>query len=262
MFRYAFRIEYDGSCFHGWQKQKNLETIQGTLNRCINILDPISDGVIGAGRTDAGVHATGQVAHVDLKAEWDPSVLRNALNYHLRNNKISVIEAVNVPTIFHSRFSAIKRYYVYKFFCRAAPLALEQNRYWHLKRSLNIQKMKAGASHLIGHHDFTTFRSALCQSKSPVKSIGSIAISELAYATGSIIEIHIAAKSFLHNQVRSIAGTLEKVGSGAWSPNRVAKALEAKDRSACGPVAPAGGLYLVQVDYEKEIFQTTEIPIH
>ena len=254
MFRYALKIEYDGSNFYGWQKQPDLETIQGVINNCIKILDPFSEGVVGAGRTDTGVHAIGQVAHVDLEKEWNPKELQNAINYYLKPNLISIIAVERVSPEFHARFSALRRYYVYKIFIRNAPLALEKNRYWYLKKSLNKDKMMDGANYLIGRHDFTTFRSSLCQSKSPLKSIDKITISEYSYLNGSIIEIHIQAKSFLHNQVRSIAGTLQKVGTKSWPPERVGEVLEAKNRSACGPVAPPEGLYLTQVDYDKILF--------
>lgn len=256
MFRYALKIEYDGSNFHGWQKQKNLETVQGAINKSIKFLDPYSEGVTGAGRTDTGVHATGQVGHVDLNRKWDAHELRNAINYHLKPNLIAIIDVVKVSNLFHSRFSAMKRTYLYKIFSRAAPLTLEKNRSWYLRQPLNREKMIDGASYLIGSHDFTTFRSSLCQAKSPLKSIEKISIAQRGYLNGSIIEINIEAKSFLHNQVRSIAGTLEKVGSGHWPPEKVGEVLAAKNRSACGPVAPAAGLYLTKVDYSDKLFQS------
>ena len=254
MFRYALKIEYMGTYFHGWQRQENLETVQGAINFALKSLDPFCNGIIGAGRTDAGVHATGQVAHLDLKKNWDPNRLQHALNFYLKPKLIAIIGVAEVDSNFHSRFSAIKRHYLFKIMNRSAPLTLEKHRFWHVGRPLDIKKMEQAASYLIGKHDFTTFRSSLCQAKSPIKSIDLIKISKTNSSEGNTIEVKLEARSFLHNQVRSIVGTLEKVGSKVWPPERVKSALDSKNRSECGPVAPPSGLYLSRVDYPENIF--------
>ena len=254
MFRYALKIEYMGTYFHGWQRQKNLQTVQGEINAALKRLDPRCNGVTGAGRTDAGVHATGQVAHLDLEKNWDLTRLKYALNFYLKPKLIAIVGVAKVDANFHSRFSAIKRHYLFKIMNRAAPLTLEKNRFWHVGRPLDIESMEQAASYLIGKHDFTTFRSSLCQAKSPVKSIDQITISKMVSISGTTIEVQLEARSFLHNQVRSIVGTLEKVGSKVWSPERVQSALASKNRSKCGPVAPPSGLYLIHVDYPENIF--------
>ena len=254
MFRYALKIEYMGTYFHGWQRQKNLQTVQGEINTALKRLDPRCNGVTGAGRTDAGVHATGQVAHLDLEKNWDLTRLKYALNFYLKPKLIAIVGVAKVDANFHSRFSAIKRHYLFKIMNRAAPLTLEKNRFWHVGRPLDIESMEQAASYLIGKHDFTTFRSSLCQAKSPVKSIDQITISKMVSISGTTIEVQLEARSFLHNQVRSIVGTLEKVGSKVWSPERVQSALASKNRSKCGPVAPPSGLYLIHVDYPENIF--------
>ena len=255
MFRYALKIEYDGTLFHGWQKQSQLKTVQGEINLALRNLDNLSEGVTGAGRTDAGVHATGQVAHVDMNTEWEPIKLQNALNYYLKPRPIAIVGAVKVNSNFHSRFSAQERYYLFKILIRPAPLTLDKNRFWHVRRHLDVKKMVEGASYLIGRHDFTTFRSSSCQAKSPIKTIEKIIINETEIELGSVIEIRLKAQSFLHNQVRSIAGTLEKVGSGNWVPEQVGAALSKKNRTACGPVAPPMGLYLTKINYREPIFR-------
>lgn len=254
MHRYALKIEYVGTPFHGWQKQCGLETVQGAINRALKDLDPFSTGVTGAGRTDAGVHAIGQVAHVDLRKKWNPNQLQKALNFYLKPKLISIVASKEVDSNFHSRFSAIKRHYLYKIVNRTPPLTIEKNTSWHRSHPLDINKMIEGASYLIGKHDFSTFRSTLCQSKSPVKSIDKIEILEVDSFVGRSIEVKFEARSFLHNQIRSIIGTLEKVGSKRWPPDRVKVALKAKNRAQCGPVAPPSALYLIRVDYEKKIF--------
>ena len=213
MFRYALKIEYMGTFFHGWQRQENLETVQGAINSALKNLDPICNGITGAGRTDAGVHATGQVAHLDLKKNWDLIPLQNALNFYLKPKLIAIVGVAKVAPDFHSRFSAVKRHYLFKIMNRPAPLTLEKNRFWHVGRPLDIKRMEQAASYLIGKHDFTTFRSSLCQAKSPIKSIDQIRISKKISTMGTTIEVQLEARSFLHNQVRSIVGTLEKVGS-------------------------------------------------
>lgn len=254
MNRYALKIEYAGTQFHGWQTQPDQETVQGAINLAVKNLDPFSEGVMGAGRTDAGVHATGQVAHIDLYKDWDSCQLQRALNFYLKPKLISIIATAKVDSNFHARFSAVKRHYLYKILNRTPPLTLEKNRYWHVSHKLNLEKMKKGASFLIGKHDFTTFRSTLCQAKSPIKSIDKIEIINTPYSIGSSIQIKFTARSYLHNQIRSIVGTLGKVGSNSWEPERVHLALLSKNRAECGPVAPAAGLYLVKIDYKNDVF--------
>lgn len=254
MNRYALKIEYDGTPFHGWQKQSGLETVQGAINVALKKLDPYCSGVTGSGRTDAGVHAIGQVGHLDLKKNWDSSQLQQALNFHLRPNAICIVACKKVNSNFHARFSAIKRHYIFKIINRRPPLALEENRCWHIRHPLDLEKMKQGASYLIGKHDFTTFRSTLCQAKSPIKTLDKIEIKEVNSLTGPSVIVKFEAQSFLHNQIRSIIGTLEKVGSSSWLPRRVELALVSKSRAACGPVAPPSGLYLTKIDYEENIF--------
>ena len=245
-----------GTYFHGWQRQEKLETVQGAINSAIKKIDPLSSGVTGAGRTDAGVHATGQVAHLDLKKSWDLTRLQYALNFYLRPKLIAIVKVAKVDQDFHSRFSAVKRHYLFRIMNRPAPLTLEKHRFWHVGRPLDVQRMNQAASYLIGKHDFTTFRSSLCQAKSPIKSIEQIKISRSICKIGTTIEVRLEAKSFLHNQVRSIVGTLEKVGSKVWNPERVESALASKNRSQCGPVAPPSGLYLTHVEYPENIFSS------
>jgi len=254
MYRYAMKIEYDGTDFHGWQKQRNLSTVQGEMNSAFSNLERDTDGVLGAGRTDSGVHAIGQVAHVDLKRHWPPNQLQKAINFYLKPKPISVAKVQKVDSSFHARFSAIERQYLYRIFVRSYPLTFSKNSFWYIKRNLDIEKMQQGANYLVGTHDFTTFRSSLCQAKSPVKSLKSIKIQQEKDGSGLIIEINFKARSFLHNQVRSIVGTLEKVGSGNWEPSRVKSALTSKNRAECGPVAPPTGLYLKGVLYDKNTF--------
>ena len=254
MNRYALKIEYAGTPFHGWQMQPGLETVQGALNFVLKKLDPSSDGVVGAGRTDAGVHAVGQVAHLDLRKDWNSSELQQAINFYLKPKLIAITAAEKVNNNFHARFSAMKRHYLFKIMNRKPPLTFQKNKYWLVRKKLDIENMKLGAAHLIGTHDFTTFRSTPCQAKSPVKSLDKIEIFKVNTLMGLSIHIKFEARSFLHNQIRSIMGTLEKVGSNRWSPERVALALKAKSRAECGPVAPPYGLYLTKVAYEANIF--------
>ncbi len=255
MYRYALTIEYDGTNFHGWQIQKKLPTIQGAINFAIAKIQSSFEGITGAGRTDSGVHASGQVAHLELNKNWEPFRLQQALNFHLKPKPIAIIKVNRVVDDFHARFSAIERHYQFKIVNRDSPLTFQQNRYWLVKRKLNIRKMQKAANYLIGCHDFTTFRSSLCQAKSPVKTMKQIEIISTNTELWPSIEINIKAKSFLHNQVRSIVGTLEKVGSNTWEPEQVAAALVAKNRNECGPVAPPYGLYLAKVIYPQNLFK-------
>lgn len=243
--RYRLTIEYDGGDFVGWQRQDNGPSIQSALEEAIFKTSAERVTVTGAGRTDAGVHALGQVAHFNLAKEFAPSKIRDALNYHLRPAPVAVLEAEAAAEDFHARFSAIGRHYLYRIACRRAPLILERGRAWHLMRELDSDVMHDAAQCLTGSHDFTTFRAMECQAHSPVKTLDRLAVRR----EGQEIYIHASARSFLHHQVRSMVGTLKLVGEGKWRKSDVAKALAAKDRAACGPVAPPDGLYLTRVDY-------------
>lgn len=243
--RYKLVIEYDGAPFVGWQVQDNGLSVQGVLTAAVAAFSSESVAVQGAGRTDAGVHATGQVAHVDLAKAWDTDTVRDAVNAHLRPHPVAVLSAEAVAADFDARFSAIKRHYRYRIVNRRADLALQRLRAWRIGRPLDADAMQAAAQRLVGRHDFTTFRAAECQAKSPVKTLDRL---DVAY-DGEEIRIHASARSFLHTQVRSMVGSLALVGEGRWSADDLARALAARDRAACGPVAPPDGLYLVRVDY-------------
>jgi tRNA pseudouridine38-40 synthase len=245
--RYKLIIEYDGTPFLGWQVQDGGLTVGGVLEGAVEKLAGARAKVSGAGRTDAGVHALGQVAHIDLAKDWETDVVRDGLNAHLRPHPVAVLSVEKVTEAFDARFSATKRHYVYRILNRRADLALERNRVWRVARPLDVVKMQEAAQHLLGHHDFTTFRSTECQAKSPVKTLDVLKVTR----DGQEIRIEASARSFLHNQVRSLVGSLEQVGEGRWLPADMKRALEARDRSACGPVAPPDGLYLVRVDYAK-----------
>ena len=252
--RYAFLIEYDGGPFAGWQRQDRQLSVQGALEQALAALDPAHPTVTGAGRTDAGVHARGQVAHADLSRDWDPFRLPGAVNWHLRPHPVAVLKAARVADDFHARFGATGRRYTYRIVARRAKAVLDGAQVWQVPGQLDAEAMRAGAGALIGRHDFTTFRSAVCQADSPVKTMDSIMIEDTPYPGGREYRFHLAARSFLHNQVRSIVGTLERVGSGDWPSARVAEALAARDRSACGPVAPARGLCMTGVTYPADPF--------
>lgn len=243
--RYRLTLEYDGAPFQGWQRQREGATVQGALENAIERLSSISATVAGAGRTDAGVHALGQVAHFDLDKDYTPGTMRDALNYHLRPAPISVLEAAIVSPDFHARFSARARHYLFRILNRRSPPVLDRGKVWHIAVPLDADAMNTAAQFLVGRHDFTTFRAAECQAASPVKTLDRLGVHRL----GEEIHIEVAARSFLHHQVRSFAGTLKLVGEGKWQPRDVKAALEARDRAACGPVAPPDGLYLVKVDY-------------
>jgi len=243
--RYKLTLEYHGGPFAGWQRQENGPSAQGAVEAALRALEPGAPAIAGAGRTDAGVHATGQVAHCDLAGDWDPFRLAEALNWHLKPDPVAVLAAERVADDFHARFSATGRRYLYRIICRRAPLTLENGLAWRVGHDLDLAAMQAAADLLVGRHDFTTFRSAQCQAESPVKTLDEFRIER----DGIEIKFHLAARSFLHNQVRSFVGTLERVGAGRWPVARVAEALAARDRAACGPVAPPEGLYLVEVRY-------------
>lgn len=253
--RFALLIDYDGTPFNGWQRQaQGQPSVQQAVEEALAKLEPRQHTIAAAGRTDAGVHATGQVAHADLTRDWDPFRLSEALNHHLKPAPVAVLKAVRVPDDFHARFSAIERRYTFRLVARRAPLTHDRGRAWHILNPLDIDAMREGAAHLVGLHDFTTFRSTLCQSKSPVKTLDEISIDSRPVAGGTEYRFHLRARSFLHNQVRSIVGTLERVGAGSWAPADVKAALDAKDRAACGPVCPPQGLYLTGVSYPVDPF--------
>jgi tRNA pseudouridine38-40 synthase len=245
--RYKLLIEYDGTPYSGWQRQSGQHSVQEAIEKAICGFSRENITVRGAGRTDAGVHAAGQVAHIDLEREWPAGKLRDAVNAHLSmaGELVAILEAERAAEDFDARFSAVKRHYRYLIVNRRPPLTYERNRAWLVSRKLDAQAMHEAAQLLVGKHDFTTFRSAHCQAKSPVKTMDALNVRR----DGQHIEICASARSFLHNQVRSIAGTLGKVGEGTWRPEDVAAALVARDRSACGPVAPPHGLFLMRVDY-------------
>ncbi len=252
--RFALKIEYDGGPFNGWQRQAGGQpTVQAAIEAALAQLDA-PQTIAAAGRTDTGVHALGQVAHCDLAKDWDPFRLMGAINAHLRPAPVAVVAASLVPQDFHARFSATERRYVFRLVQRRAPVTHDRGLVWQVLHHLSLHAMQAGAAHLVGHHDFTTFRSAMCQANSPIKTLDEISITAQEYPQGIEYRFHLRARSFLHNQVRSIVGTLERVGAGSWKPADVGAALAAKDRAACGPVCPPQGLYLNAVAYPADPF--------
>jgi len=243
--RYKLIVEYDGTPFVGWQWQDHAPTVQGALTAAITAFSGETVAVQGAGRTDAGVHALGQVAHVDLAKEWRTDQVRDAINAHLRPYPVAVLSAEQVAADFDARFSATKRHYLYRIANRRADLALDRHRAWRLPRTLDAEAMHAAAQRLVGKHDFTTFRAAECQAKSPVKTLDRLDVAR----SGDEVLIRASARSFLHTQVRSMVGSLALVGDGKWSADDLGAALAACSRAACGEVAPPEGLYLVRVEY-------------
>ena len=243
--RYNLTIEYDGTPFVGWQMQENGASVQGRLSEAIRAFSGEEAIPRGAGRTDAGVHALGQVAHIDLDKDWAPETVRGALNALLRPDPIAVLDCEIVRSDFDARFSATARHYLYRIIDRRSPLALERERAWGVFRALDAKAMDEAAKLLVGQYDFTTFRSTECQAASPVKTLDELAVSR----HGEIIRIEASARSFLHNQVRSMVGSLKLVGEGRWGRGDLEAALAARERGRCGPVAPPHGLYLVRVDY-------------
>lgn len=243
--RYKLTIEYDGSAFAGWQMQANAPSVQQALRDAIAAFCGETYIPRGAGRTDAGVHALGQVAHINLTRDWDPDTVRNAVNFHLRPAPIVILSCEQVSAEFDARFSATARHYLYRIVNRHAPLAIDRHRAWRVWPELDETAMAEAAHHLLGKHDFTTFRASQCQAKSPVKTLDVLTVER----ENEEIRIRASARSFLHHQVRSFVGSLKLVGEGRWSPQDLKDALEARDRTRCGAMAPADGLYLVRVDY-------------
>jgi tRNA pseudouridine38-40 synthase len=238
-------IEYDGTSFAGWQIQADATTVQGEIEIAIGKLTGENVTIQGAGRTDAGVHALGQVAHFDLVKSVETNTIRDGLNAHLRPHPIAILAAESVPDDFNARMSARQRHYLYRIVNRRSDLTLDRLRAWRVVRRLDEHAMHAAAKRLVGHHDFTTFRSTECQAKSPMRTLDRLAVMR----SGDDVTIEVSARSFLHNQVRSMVGSLALVGDAKWSADDLAAALAARDRTACAPVAPAEGLYLVKVDY-------------
>jgi len=252
--RYALLVEYHGADFAGWQRQNDHASVQGAIEAALAKLEPGPHTIAAAGRTDAGVHATGQVAHCDLQRDWDPFRLSEALNYHLKPAPVAILDCAVVSDDWHARFDALERRYLFRLISRRAPLTSEAGQMWRVNHVLDAAAMQVGADHLVGHHDFTTFRSSICQAQSPVKTLDELRVEVIPRHSGTEYRFHVRARSFLHNQVRSFVGTLERVGAGAWQPDDVARALAARDRAACGPVCPPQGLYLAAVRYPVDPF--------
>ncbi|MBO0902487.1 tRNA pseudouridine(38-40) synthase TruA [Jiella sonneratiae] len=244
--RYKLTIEYDGRPYCGWQRQDNGLSVQEVIETGIRGFTKETVTLFGAGRTDAGVHATGQVAHVDLARDWPEDTVRDALNAHIRDELVSVVAAERVGADFDARFSARKRWYLYRIFNRRAPPAVDRGKVWWVWKTLDVAAMHEAAQALVGTHDFNTFRSTHCQAKNPIRTL-----EELSVTKGPGDEVHITAmaQSFLHNQIRSFAGTLKLVGEHRWTTADVVAALDARDRTRCGPVAPPDGLYLTKIEY-------------
>ena len=243
--RYRLTVEYDGRPYRGFQAQDDLPSVQGSIERAVKAFCGEELRLQAAGRTDTGVHATGQVVHIDLEKDWPAQTVLRAINAHLVPEPIAILDAQVAVGDWHARFSATERRYTYRILNRYAGPALDQGRVWHVRKPIDAQAMHAAAQVLVGHHDFTTFRDMQCQAKSPMKTLDLAAVRR----EGDYVLLDFASRSFLHRQVRSMTGTLAEVGVGRWTAEDVVKALEAKDRKACGPVAPADGLYLTGVGY-------------
>lgn len=252
--RIALKVEYHGKPFAGWQRQADQPSVQGAIEDALARLEPRQHTIAAAGRTDAGVHGLAQVAHCDMDKDWDPFRLSEALNHHLKPLPVAIVDAALVHDDWHARFSAVERRYLFRLLMRRAPATHLDGLVWRVNQPLDAEAMQEGADHLIGHHDFTTFRSSICQSASPVKTLDELQVERVETLWGSEIHFHVRARSFLHNQVRSFVGTLERVGAGAWAPEDVKAALEAASRPACGPVSPPQGLYLASVGYPDDPF--------
>ena len=245
MSRYKLTLEYDGRFFVGWQRQNNGQSVQGVLEAAALAFRQRSVVVQGAGRTDAGVHAVGQVAHLDLPGTDAPERVRDALNFHLKPHPVAVLKVEKVNIDFHARYSATERIYVYKIVNRRAPLIIEKGRAWWVPDPLDVEAMAMAAQCLLGQHDFSTFRARGCQERSPVRTLNRLTVTQ----HGEVVSIIASARSFLHRQVRNMTGTLRLVGKGQWTESDVRRALAARDRRAGGPTAPACGLYLTDVTY-------------
>ncbi|GAA6208316.1 tRNA pseudouridine(38-40) synthase TruA [Cognatishimia sp. WU-CL00825] len=254
MVRIALKVEYDGAPFAGWQRQADQPSVQGAIEAALAKLEPGAHTIAAAGRTDAGVHGLAQVAHCDLKRDWTPFRLSEALNFHLKPAPVSIVDAAVVDDDWHARFSAVERRYLFRILMRRAPATHQSGLVWQVKNPLDVQAMQQAAQHLLGLHDFTTFRSSICQAASPVKTLDALEVKAKETLWGDEVHFRVRARSFLHNQVRSFVGTLERVGSGAWAPDDVKTALEAADRARCGPVCPPQGLYLAGVKYPQDPF--------
>nr|WP_320143522.1 tRNA pseudouridine(38-40) synthase TruA [uncultured Cohaesibacter sp.] len=247
--RYKLLIEYDGRPFSGWQRQDNAPSVMGLIEESLFKFTHERVTLFGAGRTDSGVHATGQVAHMDLERDWHSLKLNEALNFFLKETGVAILNVWKVTDAFDSRFNAVKRYYRYRICNRRAPLTFEIGRAWQYSYAIDVERMQEGADKLIGHYDFTTFRATACQAKSPWRTMEKLTISR----EGEWVYMDAMARSFLHNQIRSFVGSLVEVGSGRKPVEWISEILEARDRRACGPVAPPDGLYLTQVDYPEDI---------
>lgn len=250
--RWKLTIEYDGTKYAGWQRQENALAVQECVETAIHKFSGETVVAHVCGRTDAGVHAVGQVAHIDLEKDTDGKTVRDAVNFHLRPEKIAIVKAEPVDTTFHARTGALKRTYCYKITCnRRTETIIDANRVWHFSRDLDIAAMNKAAKYLLGEHDFTSFRAAECQANSPIKTLTRLEFSEnkTAIGFGRHLELWAEARSFLHHQIRNMAGSLAFVGEGKWTPEDIKTVLEAKDRTKAGPMAPACGLYFVDVDY-------------
>jgi len=246
--RYRLTIEYDGRPYNGFQAQAAQPSVQGAIEAAVKAFSGQAIRIAAAGRTDTGVHATGQVVQLDLERDWPAETVMNALNAHLTREAVSVLDCAVAPEGWHARFSANERRYLYRVLNRRAPPALDKGRVWHMKKAMDAEAMHDAAQALVGLHDFTTFRDMACQSKSPVKTLDVARV----FRVGDEVHLVFEARSFLHRQVRSMTGTLVEVGVGRWTADDLKAALEAKDRTACGPVAPSDGLYLTGVGYEGE----------
>ena len=252
--KYALLIEYNGNGLVGWQKQDEGISVQGSLQKAAKSIFNENFEIQGSGRTDAGVHALGQVAHIYLPKSHKltskhPFYIISAFNALLKDTKIRVVSAKQVKSEFNARFSAVKRFYKYRILCRAAPPGLDKGKVWHIRQKLDLKLMEEGIKHILGQHDFTSFRTIKCQAKSPIRTLD-----EITFANeGDEVIIRVKAKSFLHSQVRIIVGTIVKIGDKTWDPEQIKKILHAKDRSLAGPTAPADGLYLEKVDYPKSL---------
>ena len=252
--RYALKVEYHGAPFAGWQRQKDLPSVQGRIETALSWLEPRDHTIAAAGRTDAGVHALGQVAHCDMEKDWDSFRLSEALNHHLKPEPVAILACARVDDDWHARFSANQRRYLFRLLMRRAPATHDAGLVWQVGQALDAAAMQEAANRLVGKHDFTTFRSSICQATSPVKTLDALTVTQIDGCSGPEIQFDVRARSFLHNQVRSFVGTLERVGAGAWSPDDVTQALEAQDRAACGPVCPPQGLYLSEIGYPEKPF--------